>query len=120
MGDWMKEILDRIDDEIKEKLMKCWKNMNETEKMHFINQVALSLSVWGDDLEGRKMVIDVLSFLARNGSTTLADFGIYVDDLLKEKIPENKKAKVKRASLILEGYRIKNNLPSLPHRDITI
>lgn len=120
MGGSMKEIFDNIDDKIKEKLLRCWQNMGEADKMHFINQVAISLSVWGDDVEGKKMVIEVLRLLAENGSTTLADFGIYVDELLKEKIPESKKAKVKRASLILDGYRIKNNLPSLPHRDLTI
>lgn len=116
----MKEMFNDIDDQVKEKLLKCWRSMSETEKMHFINQIAISLSVWGDDADGRKMAVEVLRFLAENGSNTLADFGLYVEDLLKTNIPESKKIKVKRASLVLEGYRIKQGLPSIPHRDITI
>ncbi len=113
-------MFDDVEDETKEKLLRHWKAMSETDKMHFINQVAISLSVWGDDESGKKLVIEVIKMLLNNGSTTLADFGLYVDNLLESKIPETKKAKIKRTSLILEGYRIKEGLPSIPHRDITI
>lgn len=109
-----------VDDETKEKLLRYWKVMSESDKMHFINQVAISLSIWGDDQNGKQLILDVLKILVKNGSTTLADFGLYVDNLLESKIPETKKAKIKRASLILEGYRIKEGLSSIPHRDITL
>jgi uncharacterized protein HemY len=113
-------MFDSIDDKTKEKLLKCWKSMSESDKMHFINQVAISLSVWGDDQEGKKLIIKVLQMLAENGSNTLADFGLYVENLLDADIPEQKKPKIKRAALILEGYRFKEGLPSIPHRDITL
>lgn len=113
-------MFDNVEDETKEKLLRYWKAMSETDKIHFINQVAISLSVWGDDENGKKLVIEVIKMLLKNGSTTLADFGLYVENLLENKIPETKKAKIKRTSLILEGYRIKESLPSIPHKDITI
>jgi len=113
-------MFEEIDDKTKEKLLACWKGMSESDKMHFINQIAISLSIWGDDENGKTLVVEVLKKLIEDGSSTLVDFSLYIEDLLKENIPEAKKAKIKRASLILEGYRIKENLPSIPHRDITI
>lgn len=113
-------MFDDVDDETKEKMLRYWKTMSESDKMHFINQVAISLSIWGDDENGKKLVLNVIRMLVKNGSATLADFGLYVEKLLESRVSETKKAKIKRASLVLEGYRIKEGLSSIPHRDITI
>jgi len=113
-------MFDYIDDKTKTKVLKKWKKMSETDKAHFINQVAISMSVWGSDEKGKRLVLEVMNLMMSNGTTTLADFGIYVEKLNKTKISTGKKKEIERASLILEGYRIKHGLSSIPHRDITI
>ena len=113
-------MFDYIDDKTKAKILKKWKKMSETDKAHFINQVAISMSVWGSDEKGKRLVLEVMNLMMSNGTTTLADFGVYVEKLNKTKISTGKKKEIERASLILEGYRIKHGLSSIPHRDITI
>ena len=113
-------VFENVEPGIKSLIVERWKQMSESDKTHFINQVSLVLSVWGSDDKGKKLVITILQDMVSNGSTTLADFGIYVDHLLKENLDNDIKPKIKRASLILDGYRIKNALPSEPHRDIEI
>lgn len=113
-------MLNNFSDEAKEEIIGKWKNMSETDKAHFINQVALALSVWGSDQKGRKLVIEVLRQMNKSGTSTLADFGIFVDRLLKSKSASGRTSKIKRASLILEGYRIKHALSSEPHLEISV
>lgn len=113
-------MMDYIDDEIKLKIMDKWRLMSETDKAHFINQVALSLSVWGSDTKGRELVVEVLKYMMTNGTSTLADFGIYVGKLIKSKKGTGRVSKIRRASLILEGYRIKHSLSSEPHRELSV
>ena len=107
-----------VDDNTKQVLIFAWKKMSETEKTHFINQVSLALTVWGTDEAGRKAVIEVLTNLIKDGSKNLSDFGLYVRNLYERKDLSTKLDKIKRAALILDGYRIKNSLPSEPHKEI--
>ncbi len=109
-----------IPEDAKGTIIENWKGMSETDKAHFINQVALALSVWGSDEKGRELVVEVLRLMTNNGTKTLADFGIYVEKLLDTKKATGKVSKIKRASLILEGYRIKHSLPSEPHIEISV
>jgi len=113
-------MFDFISDEAKAKVLDKWRLMSETDKAHFINQVAIALSIWGSDEKGKKLVVEVLKFMTENGTSTLADFGIYTEKLLSIKAVSGRETKIKRASLILEGYRIKHSLPSEPHRDISV
>ncbi len=113
-------MFDYIDDKTKTKILAKWKKMSETDKAHFINQVAISMSVWGSDEKGKRLVLEVMRLMMVNGTNTLADFGLYVEKLTRSKVGTAKKKEVERASLILEGYRIKHGLSSIPHRDITI
>ena len=108
-----------IADEPKGEIIAKWTRMSETDKAHFINQVALALSVWGSDEKGRELVVEVLKMMTNNGTKTLADFGIYVEKLTDSKKASGRVAKIRRAGLILEGYRIKNGLPSIPHIEIS-
>ncbi len=108
-----------IADESKGEIIAKWTGMSETDKAHFINQVALALSVWGSDEKGRELVVEVLKMMTNNGTKTLADFGIYVEKLANSKKASGRVAKIRRAGLILEGYRIKNGLPSVPHIEIS-
>lgn len=110
--------LDIIDEENKAKIVTMWKNMSETDKAHFINQVALALSIWGSDEKGKKLVVEVLKHLSNNGTSTLADFGLYVEKIASAKEAEGISDKVKRAVKIIENYRIKNALSSEPHREL--
>lgn len=112
--------LDIIDEENKAKIITMWKNMSETDKTHFINQVAIALSIWGSTEQGKKLVVEVLRSLSNNGTRTLADFGLYVDDVASRKEAEGLGDKIKRASKIIEIYRIKNSLSSEPHRDLDV
>ncbi len=106
------------DEETQKKVVETWKGMDETDKGHFINQVALALSIWGSDTSGRKMVLGVLSHMARNDCRTLADFGLYIEQALIEDAAQKQRGKIERAAVIIEGYRIKNALSSVPHKEI--
>lgn len=110
--------LDFLNDESKERIVSIWKNMSESDKAHFINQVALALSIWGSDEKGKRVVVEVLKLMSQNGTNTLADFGLYVERVLEERESEGLSSQIKRAALIIEGYRIKNSLPSEPHREL--
>lgn len=110
--------LDFVDDENKGKIIKTWKTMSESDKAHFINQVALALSIWGSDRKGKRLVVEILRIMAENGTKTLADFGLYVEKALESKEASGLDENIKRASLIIEGYRIKNALPSEPHLEL--
>jgi hypothetical protein len=112
--------LDIIDEQNKARIVTMWKNMSESDKTHFINQVALALSIWGSDEKGKLLVVEVLRSLTNNGTKTLADFGLYVDTIITRKEAEGLTDKIERASKIIEKYRIKNSLSSEPHRDLDI
>jgi hypothetical protein len=55
-----------------------------------------------------------------NGTNTLADFGLYVDKIMGTKEVAGLDTKIRRAALIIEGYRVKNALSSEPHRELGI
>ncbi|MEW6722318.1 MAG: hypothetical protein AB1324_03585 [Candidatus Micrarchaeota archaeon] len=109
---------DWIDDESKLRIVNIWRRMNESDKAHFINQVALALSVWGSDVRGKHMVVEVLRRMTNNGTSTLADFGLYVEKIIGGEQASGMEDKVRRAAMIIEGYRIKNALPSEPHKEL--
>ena len=114
------DVFENVDDEVKSRIIERWKTMSESDKTHFINQVSLALSVWGSDEQGKQLVVDILRAMVSNGSSTLADFGLYAEKTLQSINDGVLKAKIRRASLILDGYRIKNSLPSEPHKEIGI
>ncbi|MFN7991747.1 MAG: hypothetical protein U0R44_06350 [Candidatus Micrarchaeia archaeon] len=110
--------LDFLDESNKSRILGVWKSMSESDKAHFINQVALALSVWGSDERGKRMVVEVLRMMTTNGTNTLADFGLYVERITALKEANGLDDKIRRASIIIEGYRIKNALSSEPHREM--
>lgn len=110
--------LESFEDEEKELLVDSWKGMSNADKGHFINQVALALSIWGSDRKGKDIVIEILKRMTSNGSSTLADFGLYIEDVIGVKETAGMEEQIKRAALVIEGYRIKNALPSEPHRPL--
>lgn len=110
--------LDMLDDSTKEKILSIWRSMNDEDKNHFIDQIALAMSIWGSDEMGRVLVLEVLRLLVTNGSLSLSDFAPYLDQLDFCDFDSSLKDKVERTSVVLEGYRIKHALPSEPHRDI--
>lgn len=112
------DVLLAVNDRIKKDLVTIWKTMNKNEREHFINQVALALSVWGADDQGKEIAVEVFKLMMENEITTLADFGLFVDDLLELDHIRERRGKIERAAVILEGYRTKYGLSSEPHRDI--
>ncbi len=105
--------------EVTKRLVKVWKSMTPQDKEHFVNQVALALSMWGDDVEGRKMVAKVLIEMMNDGSMNLADFGIYVRELLRhENEFKDRLRKIRKAMVILDSYRLRYDLPSIPQKEI--
>jgi len=110
--------LDFIDEENKERILVTWKRMSESDKAHFINQVALAMSIWGSDKKGKRLVVEILRIMAEDGTKTLADFGLYLEKALDLEEASGLDENIKRASLIIEGYRIKNALSSEPHREL--
>ena len=115
------DVFEDVDDEIKARVISLWVSMAESEKDHFINQVSLVLSVWGSDDMGKKLVVKALEALVNDGSLTLSDFGLYVEELAGRKtVPADRLPKIKRASIIMEGYRIKHSLSSEPRKELGI
>lgn len=110
--------LDFLDEGSKSKIVSTWKAMSESDKTHFINQVALGLSVWGSDDKGKRVVVEILGLMTSNGTNTLADFGLYVDQVASNPTVTDLADKIRRAAVIIEGYRIKNALPSEPHKEL--
>lgn len=112
--------IDVLDDRVKERILIAWRDMTESDKAHFINQVALALSVWGSDEKGRSVVIEVLRLMMVDGTRTLADFGLYIDKVVGTRGAGGLDTRIRRASLIIEGYRVKNALSAQPHLDISV
>ena len=119
-GDGLMVEFDWVDLDTKRKILGIWAEMTESGKTHFINQVALALSVWGDDIRGKRLVVEVLKHMGENSTKTLADFGIYAKKIEKSRLARDRPKKMKRAMLVLEGYRIKHGLSSVVHKDIGI
>lgn len=113
-------VFEDVDGETKQLVINSWRKMSETEKTHFINQVSLALTVWGTDEAGKKAVVEVLTKLIKDGSKNLSDFGLYIRELYEKKELGSKLDKIKRAALIIEGYRIKNALSSEPHKELEL
>jgi len=111
---------DYVDLDTKRRILDTWGKMSESDKTHFINQVALSLSVWGDDVRGKRLVVEVLKMMSDNGTKTLADFGIYAKQVEKNRLARDRLKKMSRAMLVLDGYRIKHGLSSVAHKDLGI
>ncbi len=101
---------------IKKKLVVIWKAMNESDRSHFINQVALALSVLGNDEKGKKIAEELVLNMLEDGSKNLSDFGLYLE-FLGEKTISGKEEKVAKVSSLVESYRFKHGLPSEPARE---
>lgn len=114
------DITGMTDEDTERRLVDTWRTMDEADKGHFINQVALALSIWGSDNGGRRMVVEVLRHMAGKETSTLADFGLFIEDALQPDTRKGMAGRIKRAAMIIEGYRIKNALSSVPHREIGV
>jgi hypothetical protein len=110
--------LEFLDEASKAKIVSIWKAMDENDKGHFINQVALALSVWGSEEKGKRIVVEILNMMCNNGTNTLADFGLYVEKAMMLPDAAGIGDKLRRAAVIIDGYRIKNGLASEPHREL--
>ena len=104
---------DEMGKESKKRIILIWKSMSETDKTHFVNQVAITLSVLGSENGGKGQVVEVVNFLIEDGAKNLADFGIYMRASLKEL-----DKKERRAIKIVDNYRMKHNLPNLPSKPL--
>ena len=105
-----------IDSKVKKKVVKIWSKMKAKQRDYFIDQVALALSVWGSDEGGRRIVTEVLNILVEDGSENLSDFGLYVEKYL-EGGGGKRAQKVRRAGKVIEDYRLRNALSSVPHKE---
>ena len=65
-------------------------------------------------------MVDIIDHMIKEESHTLADFGLYISVLKDKKFNSPLTGKINRASLIIEGYRIKHELSSEPHRNMTL
>jgi len=113
------DIAGLVDSETEGLIIETWRDMSDADKGHFINQVALAMSIWGSDEEGRMMVVKILKHMTESETNTLADFGLYIERALVNDAELGASLnKIRRASLIIEGYRIKNALSSVPHKEL--
>lgn len=101
--------------ETKKKLVVIWKSMDAPEHEHFINQVALGISIWGSDEKGKEIAVQIIKNMLIDGSKNLADFGIYLE-FLDEDYIKGREEKFKKAMTLLESYRFRHDLPSEPSK----
>jgi len=112
---------EKVPMEVKKKIVDIWKFMGEEDKEHFINQVALSLSVWGTDSGGKEIVARVMEILVKDGSKNLADFGIYIDRLMlieNDASIEGKNDGIVKAIEVVDAYRIRYEMASEPQKSV--
>jgi len=107
-----------LDTDLKKKVVDSWSKISEDERSHFINQISLLLSIYGSDEEGKRLTITIMEKMFSDGAHNLSDFGIYTGEVEEKEV--GRADKLKRAALIIDGYRIKNSMSSEPHKDIGI
>ena len=111
-------VFDNVDPETKARLVRVWERMGELDRDFFVDQVALALSIWGSDETGRDFVANILSRMMDEGSHNLSDFGLYVETAISD--VKGRHDKIRKAGIIIDDYRMKNALSSVPHKDIGI
>jgi hypothetical protein len=112
---------DKVPFEAKKRIVDLWRYMKQEDREHFINQVALALSVWGADDQGKSMVAKVMESLVKDGSKNLSDFGIYIDRLIlaeNDKALEARNGEIVKAIEVVDAYRIRYEMSSEPHKTI--
>jgi hypothetical protein len=112
---------EKVSFEAKKRIIDLWKFMRQEDKEHFINQVALALSVWGSDDMGKSMVARVMEILVKDGSKNLSDFGIYIDKLIlieQGKAVEARNGDIVKAIEVVDAYRIRYEMSAEPHKTI--
>jgi hypothetical protein len=112
---------EKVSFEAKKRIIDLWKFMKQEDKEHFINQVALALSVWGSDDMGKSMVARVMEILVKDGSKNLSDFGIYIDKLIlieQNKAMESRNGDIVKAIEVVDAYRIRYEMSAEPHKTI--
>ncbi len=109
-------LFDGLTKEEAKRLAAVWKSMGEEDKEHFVNQVALALSVLGDGREGREAVAQSLKLLLQDGSKNLSDVGLYMEKILPAVKDRKLAHRIKKAALLLESYRLRYDLPPVPHK----
>lgn len=112
---------EKVPFEVKKRIIDLWKFMKQEDKEHFINQVALALSIWGSDDQGKTMVARVMEMLVKDGSKNLSDFGIYIDKLMlaeQDKALESRGSEIVKAIEVVDAYRIRYEMSSEPHKTI--
>jgi pantothenate kinase-related protein Tda10 len=112
---------EKVPFEAKKRIIDLWKFMRQEDKEHFINQVALALSIWGSDDQGKTMVARVMEILVKDGSKNLSDFGIYIDKLMlveQDKALESRGNEIVKVIEVVDAYRIRYEMSSEPHKTI--
>ena len=112
---------EKVPFEVKKRIIDLWKFMKQEDKEHFINQVALALSIWGSDDQGKAMVARIMEMLVKDGSKNLSDFGIYIDKLMlaeQDKALESRGSEIVKAIEVVDAYRIRYEMSSEPHKTI--
>lgn len=110
MGDQM-DIFKEMDNKTKLKMVEMWKGMDQKDKEAFVDQIAILLTIWGTGEKGKKAVRKVIEKTVNEGSTNLADIGIYAKKREMESLVG--KEKFKKAKYVIEEYRFKHELPSV-------
>ncbi|MEW5996390.1 MAG: hypothetical protein AB1657_02225 [Candidatus Micrarchaeota archaeon] len=109
-------VFEDVDEGTKKRIVKVWEKMGEKDRDFFVDQVALGLSIWGSDETGKSFIAKILAKMMEDGSENLSDFGLYVESILGE--ANKREDKVRKAGLIIDDYRLRNALSSVPHKEI--
>lgn len=111
-------VFEGVGEATKKKMVKVWEKMDEKDRDFFVDQVALAMSIWGSDETGKSFIAKILEKMMEDGSENLSDFGLYVESILEE--AEKRQDKVRRASIVIDDYRMRNALSSVPHKEIEL
>jgi len=111
-------VFEGVDEETKKKIVKVWERMGEKDRDFFVDQVALAMSIWGSDEMGKSLIAKILGKMMEDGSENLSDFGLYIESILGE--ADKREDKVRKAGMIIDDYRMRNALSSVPHKEIEL
>ncbi len=109
----MKGPFDSLPEYVEEEISKRWKSMSEEEKEYFINQLALFLSVVGNDKQSKDIIAILFEKIVKSKAKSLTEMPKHLKWFIENggtEIYKEKAKELKRALKLLEVYNLKKSL----------
>ena len=109
----MKGPFDNLPEYVEKEISKKWKNMEDEERKFFINQLALFLSVVGNDRQSKDIIAILFEKLVKSNSKFLTELPKHLKWFVENggaEIYKEKEKELKRVLKLLEFYDLKKSL----------